>query len=206
MFWLYFLGCIILGVIAGYLEVHRAKRKERREIEIKLNEKDALLSEIQNLETQYGKSDIFISTSDDYKLASQVISFSSSDKIYITGNFYNMKDIINFEVVNNSFLQQGAKEYQSSTNLGSAVGRAIVGGVLTGGVGAIIGGTTGSRTISESKLEDDKIVQDYSVMVSLNSFKTPSILINVKNDKVLADLCGLFRTILIKNKNNTKEQ
>ena len=116
-----------------------------------------------------------------------------------------MKDVLDFQIMNNSFLQQGDKEYHSSANLGSALGRALVGGVLTGGVGAVIGGTTGKRTITERKIEDDKIIHDYSVIISLNDFKTPSVLLKINNDKVLADLNGLFNTILLRNKTSKND-
>lgn len=191
--------CVILLIwaISKSMENKEKRDEEKSKRETALR---TLPKEIENLERQYGKSDIVIPISDDLKIESQVISFSGSGKIYIVGNIYNMKDILDFQIMNNSFLQQGEKEYHSSANLGSALGRALVGGVLTGGVGAVIGGTTGSRTVSETKLEDDKVVQDYAVIISLNDFKTPSVLLNVKSDKVLADLSGLFRTIILRNK------
>lgn len=196
--------CVILLIWAILKSMKNTEKRDKE----KLKRETALRTlpkEIENLEQQYGKSDIVIPISDDLKIESQVISFSGSGKIYIIGNIYNMKDVLDFQIMNNSFLQQGDKEYHSSANLGSALGRALVGGVLTGGVGAVIGGTTGKRTTTERKIEDDKIVHDYSVIISLNDFKTPSVLLKINNDKVLADLNGLFNTILLRNKTSKND-
>lgn len=202
IFLLIMLPLVIIGGLLGARNERKKMEEKKQEQDSKQNELD---EKIKELESQYGQTDIIIPVSDDLKIESRVISFSAVGKIYITGNMYNMADILDYSVMNNSYLQEGAKEYKSKAGLGSTVARAAVGGVLTGGVGAVIGGTTGKRTTTERKIEDDKVIRDYSIMISLNDFKTPSVLLKINNDKVLADLNGLFNTILLRNKTSKND-
>lgn len=60
-----------------------------------------------------------------------------------------------------TFIESGVGTSKAST--GSVIGRSLVGGLLTGGVGAIIGGSTASRNeIFESKVTEQKIY-DFTV-------------------------------------------
>lgn len=71
--------------------------------------------------------------------------FESSSIIMIRNNPYNFKDIISFEVMDNSNIIYSNQTLTTKTNAGSVIGRAAVGGLLFGGAGAIIGGATASK-------------------------------------------------------------
>ena len=64
-----------------------------------------------------------------------------------------------------------------TSNLKSTVGRAVVGGAIAGGAGAIIGGTTGKKTTSTSGYTNV-----YHILsVTLNSIQHPTIIIDEQN-------------------------
>ena len=62
-------------------------------------------------------------------------------------------------------------ETVSKQSTSSTVGRAVLGGILTGGVGAIIGGTTGKRTSKET-------IKSMDLKIIVNDTTTPIFKIN----------------------------
>ena len=79
--------------------------------------------------------------------------------------------IIPFEqILGVEICENGNSVFQKSTS--SAVGRAIVGGVLLGGVGAVIGGVTG-------KDKEKKTLESYKIMIQLADVKNPSFTIDL---------------------------
>lgn len=69
------------------------------------------------------------------------------------------------------------KETQFKTSLGSTAGRAIVGGLLFGGVGAIIGGVTGKK-------KGKSLVHEMELLFSTSDLENPYIsVIAFKNKK-----------------------
>lgn len=68
---------------------------------------------------------------------------------YVTAatKLYEYDDIVSYSLI---------EDNKTITKGGASIGRAVVGGVLFGGVGAVIGGTTGSKT-SETKCNTRQI-------------------------------------------------
>ncbi|WP_300903365.1 SHOCT domain-containing protein [uncultured Clostridium sp.] len=76
-------------------------------------------------------------------------------------NIYNYSDIVNYEL-----LEDG----NSITKGG--VGKAITGGILFGGIGAIVGGTTGKKKTKE-------ICNKLQIKITVNNLNNPSEYINL---------------------------
>lgn len=82
-----------------------------------------------------------------------------------TPDVYNCEDIIEYEL-----LEDGI----SVTSGG--LGRAAAGGILFGGVGAIVGGVTGKKkTRSE--------IENFKIKLTLNNFQSPTVYIELLNKK-----------------------
>ena len=78
--------------------------------------------------------------------------------------------------------------------------RAIVGGVLTGGVGAVVGGAT-ARKETTVKQENDKVIHDYTVIVNINSLSEPIVKIPLGSDGAkVNEIVGLMNVIISRNK------
>lgn len=60
------------------------------------------------------------------------------------------------------------------------LGRAIAGGLLLGGVGAIVGGVTGKR-------KTKALVRSMKIKITLNSINTPVVYINLINTPIKTD-------------------
>lgn len=90
--------------------------------------------------------------------------------------------IIPFEqILGVEICENGNSVFKKSTS--SAVGRAIVGGVLLGGVGAVIGGVTG-------KDKEKKTLESYKILIQLVDVKDPSFTIDLVNSAFEIDDAG----------------
>ena len=96
-------------------------------------------------------------------------------------------------------------EYTTSTNTGSMVGRAIVGGVLTGGVGAVVGANTASKTTKVVKEGSRKttIKHNYRISINIDDMSNPVRTIEIGSNEDTADkIANVLNVILHRNKGN----
>lgn len=82
---------------------------------------------------------------------------------------YNYEDIVDFEL-----LEDG-----TSVTKGG-LGRAVVGGLLFGGVGAIVGGVTGGK-------KNKGICNSLKIKITINSMSSPTVYVNLINTKTKTD-------------------
>ena len=84
---------------------------------------------------------------------------------------------------------------------GNAIGRAVVGGVIAGGAGAVIGGTTGKKnTETIYKQKDDIVKHDYTVIINVNSISNPIVRINLGDNGKLVNEIVATMNVIIMNK------
>lgn len=117
----------------------------------------------------------------------QVLVYEPLKKISLKGKMYDFSQITGYSVsVNNQIVSSNTK-----TSTGSALGRAAVGGVLLGGVGAIIGAST-AKTTTEYTTQDKTSINIYT-----NSLSEPSILLDLINPtkEMVAQIEGVLRII-----------
>ena len=187
------------------------KLKEERAIRDK--EEQALKLQLEShkadLTNQYGKitKEFFLPSNNNvYSIPAKedcIFLFGEARKIWICGTIYDFKDILGCSLSDNFYLEKGEVEYKTKTSTGSMVGRAVVGCMLTGGVGAIVGGATASKKTEVIPKGCDKTIHDYTVLINVNSLDEPVRHIPCKEDATLAnDLIGLFNVIVRQTLNN----
>lgn len=163
---------------------------------------------------------IFKSRENKEKILKKIDSFNATKKI---GNYFwinennktwaipqtnvlgNIKDLTihNFNEITNFELLEDGKSVASG-----GVGRALVGGALFGGVGAIVGSTTGKKKTSN-------ICTSYRIKITLNNFSEPTCYIDFINGAEFKKDGSIYKIIvenaqqilslleLIVNSNNT---
>ncbi|MFA7116603.1 MAG: hypothetical protein WC140_05155 [Bacteroidales bacterium] len=124
-----------------------------------------------------------------YDLNKEIISFRKTKRIWICGNDFPMKDILSSTCIDNKEIIKGGITLTTKTNKGNMAKRAIVGGVLLGGVGSIIGGATASKKTVVNQ-ESDITNHHYTVIINTNSSSQPIIQINLGNDAFTAKQIG----------------
>ncbi|GIO85082.1 hypothetical protein J25TS5_20140 [Paenibacillus faecis] len=129
------------------------KELEEEKMTQKRHETDDRLERIPNYKSSQrytsANGDITLSIDETNKQISFVVLNSYKDKVY------SYRDILKSEILTDGMSV-------TSTNRGSQIGGALLGGLLAGGVGALIGGLSGSTTSQEKvkKIELNIIVND----------------------------------------------
>ena len=156
-------------------EKERIARKEKRE-----KEEEMFLSCQQNLINKYGEPDRTINLNDrwEYQMNRCIMIFSKSSVIYIGGARLSFADIASFNIVDNYQIKHGKVNgsLDTTTDTGSLVKRGAVGALVGGGVGAVIGASSASKSTSLNySQDDDKIIHDYNLIIKTRDIKNPIV-------------------------------
>ncbi len=131
-----------------------------------------------------------------YNLNKEIIAFEESKRIWICGNDFPMKSILSCTFKDDQTVVKGQITSTTKTNSGNMVKRAVVGDVLLGGAGAIIGGSTASKSTITTQ-ENDKVVHDYTVVINVDSLSEPIIRVHIgSNEKTVNEIVGLMNVII----------
>lgn len=123
-------------------------------------------------------------------------------KIFFKEKAYDYSDILAFDVKDNAITIHSASTSKAKTDTGNMIGRAVVGGMLFGNVGAAIGGATASKTIVNSESQSS-VVHDYSIIITVNNISSPTEVIKIgQNEKTLNKIVSTLTVILNRNKTN----
>lgn len=117
-------------------------------------------------------------------------------KIFMKGKEYNFSDILSFSVQDNAQTIYSGSTSTARTNNGSMLGRAAVGGLVAGNVGAVIGGATASKTI-ETSGSISSIMHNYSIVVTVNSLSSPMVTLKIGEDQNLMNQVRSILTVII---------
>jgi len=206
-FMVFLVGVIIFalgGAISGFAgrsEAENAKSEERekarqRNAELVLEQQ----KEITELSVKYGDVTKEIKNVGRWK-NSNIVVFEQSSTIIICKKPYKFDDILNFEVYNDSQVVYSGTTATTSTKTGSMLGRAVVGGLLLGGAGAIIGGTTGKKeTITEGQTATTK--HNYDVVLTLNSLSEPTLKVNFADNQNGVQEFASILSIILQRRNS----
>lgn len=179
-----FLVALILGIVGGIISaIQNSKMSDK-----KAEEYDKWLGE---LNTKYGEVTLAINnagTTSGCRKDKQncILVFDNQSIIIINGIIYKYNEILDFDINNQM-------SYKTSTSTGSMLGRAVVGGVLTGGVGAVIGGAT-------AKKETKGTIEEYKVNISVRRMSAPLVTVTTKDTSVVNTLSAVLKNIIDSNK------
>lgn len=210
----FFWFMIIMGItggISGSIWQNKKNEKEREERKRKQEERKALKqaeieqkSPIYNAQKEelilkYGQPDKSIPF-EELNLQKEIIVFGKVNRIWLLGKDLPMSDILSCTFNDNQRIKKGGVSYETKTSTGNMAKRAIVGGVLTGGVGAVVGGAT-ARKETTVKQENDKVIHDYTVIININSLSEPIIKIPLGTDDAkVNEIVGLMNVIISRHK------
>lgn len=170
---------------------------EKSEIDIK---KEENLNKFYELKQTFGQTTKIIN----YNFCKFILISDSRNLIMINNNIYDFKDILTFEIKDNSTTIFTSTS-KTSTSTSSMLGRAIVGGILLGEAGTIIGGSTASKsTQTEGR---SSTIHDYSIIITLNNLSTPIINLYIgKNGKIVSEIITLLNIIQYKNSSDLEQK
>lgn len=132
------------------------------------------------------------------EICAQFIFNETEKRIWLCGNEYSFDEILDAEIEDNTTQYISGGEVISETNTGNMIGRAIVGGILTGGVGAIIGGATAKKEtyITPTEIHSE---HHYNVLITLRDISNPLLTVSCNDNLRLAQKCLATLKAIIHN-------
>lgn len=158
--------------------------------------KEYLDVEISKIAESYGeKPKVFIGMSLDlYSISNAILIFGKAKVAILNGQPYNFADILGWEIKSNVDESDTIISGTSTISKSSMAKRALVGGILFGGIGAIAGAATAKRNTS-AKVESD-IYKFYNAYIYVNSLDAPMITFDIGVDDEKAKELGALLTVI----------
>lgn len=207
----------VIGAIVGIVENNKKEKEEQEKAEKRKKNEEyrMILAEQKEVERvkKYNKLTAKMSSPNkviEYDYDHYIMVNENTSQIMLNEHIYDFRDIINYTMSDNATVIQkhsgGEISSTSSTDTGSMLGRAVVGGVLAGGVGAAIGGSTAKRETTSSvapTTTTSSTIHDYLIAVTVNSLSDPIERLKLGEDgRSTNEICALLSVIISRNKNN----
>lgn len=209
----FFIIALILIVMAINASNNAKEKDERRRENARLRavaekiakekKEETYKEEYAKILAEWGEADKTIRIVD-FDINQEIRAYSKHNKVVILGKEYDFVSIIQCQLTDDTSVEKGQTTITSQgttkTNTGNMVGRAVVGGVLAGGAGAIIGSTTASKdTTSTSvvKQSADITRHDYTIWITVKDIANPMIQIHIgRNGTKANEVVALMNAIL----------
>lgn len=201
-----FITAVISGSIhSGYKNKIKDLERKERLAKIRMEEqvkKDMLTraytKDKNNLISKYGNPDKTIIFKE-LDIKEEIIAFGDTGYVWILGTPYLMKDILDCKLSDSQRIIRGSAIHDTKSNNRNMAKRAIVGGMIAGGAGAIIGGAT-SKNQTVTNYGEDKIYHNYTVIINVNNLSNPILEIPLgDDDKKTNEIMGFFNVIINRN-------
>lgn len=129
--------------------------------------------------------------------------FSKNQVVAIYRNVYPFEDIISCKIVDDCEIVHGEVKasYITQTSTGSLIKRTIGGALIGGGVGAVIGASSASKTTTTDLSQaNDTHKHNYILFVGIRDFEQPIVEIPIGNNiRIAIEIEALFNLIIDKN-------
>lgn len=133
---------------------------------------------------------------DAYNREKLILVFEEKKQIYINGNIYKFESILSCSCTDEAYTV-GGDVYETKTDVGAAIGGAIVGGIIAGETGAIIGGLNSPKKTTYHKRN---LFHNYTILITIDSIANPTIAINTKTIELANEVISLLQVIISRNK------
>lgn len=145
--------------------------------------------------------DIDLGDYEEYDINTHVMLFEASRIIRIKAQEYKFSDILGYSLVDDATSETITSSTGTKTSTGSMLGRAVVGGMLTGGLGAVAGAATAKKNISDNATSQTTTIHKYTLYINVNSIQEPTIALKIGNSVSKAQkLAGVINVIIERNK------
>lgn len=200
---------VVIGVLMNNANEKQKEKREERAAAHKLQvqkQQEEFKQQIDELKHQYGNCtlDVYIDYFQEYVLANHVFIFEESKILYVANEPIPFEKILCFELKDNqsTITKTTSPKYKTSTNTGSMLGRAIVGGVLTGGVGAVVGAATAKKTtkVVEEGKTTTTVKHNYRITLTIDDMANPVRVIDCKYHQDKAEqIANVLNIIMHRN-------
>lgn len=212
MGWIIFLILLILAIVFGVRHLSKEgekimeqeKAREERQKQRKLLACEEYEKSLSELSTRLGECAMNenLSTWSEYNLSTRILIYEQSGIIIVKSKEYRFSDILGYSLVDDATSETiTTSTGTAKTSTGSMLGRAVVGGVLTGGLGAVAGAATAKKNISDNATSQTTTIHKYTLYINVNSLQEPTIALKIGDNASRAQkLAGAINVIIERNK------
>lgn len=190
-----------------YKEYQKSQEEEKLRLQAEENlrlkkqsDADAKNAEFKrNLIDKYGPITRTISRThydeDFIKYYDDIIVFEKPQKIILCQREYNFNDMLSCSMYDENNLNISPKQI-TRTNTGSMLGRAVIGGLTLGVVGAVAGAMT-AKTETTNSTDNKDYSPSYIIKIGVKSIDNPTITLKLYRDKEMAEeIYALIQAII----------
>lgn len=182
-------------------EMERLKNKKERE--------ENYAKALSELELKYGKTTIKISLPEgagggyySTRISSHLFFFEDASIVVINEEPISFKKILAYTLADNKeTIAKTIGNEDTHTSTGSMASRALIGGALLGGVGALAGAATAKKKTEINTVTHHKTSHDYILYLSIDDLANPQRVIKFRSDADSANKAASVFDIII-NRNN----
>ena len=195
-------------------EEEKIMQKEQAEEEIReqkrLNARKEYEKTLADFSTKLGVCTINENLSDnqycDYSISTRILVYEQSSVIIIKSKKYKFSDILGYSLVDDATDETiTTSTGTAKTSTGSMLGRAVVGGMLTGGLGAVAGAATAKKSIFNDATSQTTTTHEYTLYINVNDLQEPTISLEIGDNTSKAQkLAGVLNIIIERNKQAKK--
>ena len=196
-FW--FISMIALFIIMVIYQLVNFSKEEKIKKQKEIEDQEKNKNKLEELKSTFNAP---ITKVINYDIKKFVFISEEKSLIMLNEHIYHFKEILDFTLSDNSVVVFTPTTSKTTTNTGSMLGRAIVGGVLTGGVGAVIGGATASQTTQTSE-GTSHTKHDYTLVITVNNLSNPVENIHIGSSENYArEISSILSIIVSRNMTN----
>ncbi|MCH5220972.1 MAG: hypothetical protein J1F05_01395 [Muribaculaceae bacterium] len=195
-FWIYMIYLVINELKSPSAQYYENIKIKENEIKALEKEKAKAKLRHENNVAKFGEGYL--------EICSQFIVNEKEKKVWLSQNAYTLNvyafdEIIDAEIEDIVTQHTTRGDIVTKTKTGNMIGRAVVGGALTGGAGAIIGGATAKKvsTVMPSEMQSK---HRYNLLVTTRNISNPLITINFYQNGSVAQKCLATLKAIIHNK------
>lgn len=179
-------------------ETQKEERRRHRREELKKEYEMEYLS----LLNKFGPCSISIKIGwSDLNTSSYIYVFEEAKIFMVLGKQYHFSDILDFSLVDDMTSETiTISKGDEKTSTSNMLGRAVVGGIFTGGIGAVTAAATAKKTIMTNATSQTTNTHKYTIYLTINSLTDPSVIIRLGNDNEKAQkITNVLKVILARD-------
>lgn len=188
------ISVLTTNVKKDYFKEYNLMAKEENMRKSEAQNQEAELNQIKAL---YGKNAIVIDMP-----FNKIIISEDKQCVRLYDVEYTFKEFLSCSLVDDSTSEtKTTSTGNAKTSTGDMLGRAVVGGIITGGLGAVAGAATAKKEINTNSTSVTNIAHKYTIYLNVNSLENPTITIRIGGDAQKAHkIANLFNVIIERNK------
>jgi len=145
-----------------------------------------------------------LATGEGYNTSDYLYFFEERKIILIDNTPILFDSVLSYTLTDNQHtISTTTGSAETSTSTGSIAGRALLGGVLLGGAGALAGAATAKKNTEINTTISHSTSHNYIIYLTIEDISNPQLILKFGSDDIAANKAASLFSIIIKRNNST---